>query len=144
RVVSEEGGDPDRTYQIRQDDETSVESYRVKLPLWDKEVLVPYEPHQQPGHFYFPMDKGTRVLVSLGYQHARMDRFLEWRPGARLPKESQGNHLLLGKTDKSETSIQHLYQDSKPMLRIQRTLEKDTQLIEVTEGRMFLRVQEGD
>ncbi|RKH70642.1 hypothetical protein [Corallococcus aberystwythensis] len=144
RVVSEEGGEPDRTYQIRQDDETSVESYRVKLHLWDKEVRVPYEPHQQPGHFYFPMDKGTRVLVSLGYQHARMDRFLEWRPGARLPKESQGNHLLLGKTDKSETSIQHLYQDSKPMLRIQRTLEKDTQLIEVTEGRMFLRVQEGE
>ncbi|RKH85730.1 hypothetical protein D7Y21_22295 [Corallococcus sp. AB045] len=144
RVVSEEGGEPERTYQIRQDDETSVESYRVKLPLWDKEVRCPYEPHQQPGHFYFPADKGTRVLVSLGYQHARMDRFLEWRPGARLPKESQGNHLLLGKTDKSETSIQHLYQDSKPMLRIQRTLEKDTQLIEVTEGRMFLRVQEGE
>ncbi|RKH12224.1 hypothetical protein D7Y13_23430 [Corallococcus praedator] len=144
RVVSEEGAEADRTYQIRQDDETSVESYRVKLPLWGKEVRVPYEPHQQPGHFYFPADKGTRVLVSLGYQHARMDRFLEWRPGARLPKESQGNHLLLGKTDKSETSIQHLYKDSKPVLRIQRTLEKDTQLIEVGEGRMYLRVQEGE
>ncbi|NOK18753.1 hypothetical protein [Corallococcus carmarthensis] len=144
RVVSEEGAEADRTYQIRQDEETSVESYRVKLHLWNKEVRIPYEPHQQPGHFYFPADKGTRVLVSLGYQHARMDRFLEWRPGARLPKESQGNHLLLGKTDKSETSIQHLYQDSKPMLRIRRTLEKDTQLIEVGEGRMFLRVQEGE
>jgi hypothetical protein len=144
RVVSEEGAEADRTYQIKQDDETSVEFYRVKLPLWGKEVRCPYEPHQQPAHFYFPADKGTRVLVSLGYQHARMDRFLEWRPGARLPKESQGNHLLLGKTDKSETSIQHLYQDSKPLLRIARTLEKDTQLIEVAEGRMFLRVQEGE
>lgn len=142
RVVSEEGKEEERTYQVRQDDETSLESYRVKLPLWDAEVRVPYEPHQQPGHFYFPADKTTRMLVSLSFQDARLDRFLEWRPGARLPKESQGNHLLLGKTDKSETSVQHLYQDSKPLLRIQRTQEKDTQLIEVAEGRMFLRVQE--
>ncbi|RYZ43937.1 MAG: hypothetical protein EOO71_01470 [Myxococcaceae bacterium] len=142
RVVSEEGKEEERTYQVRQDSKTSVETYRVYLPLWDKEIRVPYEPHQQPGHFYFPADKETRLLVSLGYQDARMDRFLEWRPGARLPKESQGNHLLMGKTDQSETSIQHLYQDAKPLLRIQRTQEKDTQLIEVAEGRMYLRVEE--
>ena len=142
RVVSEEGKESERTYQVRQDSKTSVESYRVRLPLWGKEVRVPYEPHQQPGHFYFPADHETRLLVSLGFQDARLERFLEWRPGARLPKESQGNHLLMGKTDKSETSIQHLYQDSKPLLRIQRTLEKDTQVIEVAEGRMYLRVEE--
>ncbi|AKQ65494.1 hypothetical protein A176_002406 [Myxococcus hansupus] len=141
-VVSEVGQDDERTYQAKQDEETSLESYRVKLPLWDLEVLAPYDPHQQPGHFYFPADKGTRVLVALEFQSAVVARFLAWRPGAKLPKESQGNHLLLGKKPESETSIQHVYQDAKPLLRIQRTSEKDTQLIEVAEGRMLLRVQE--
>ncbi|RKH10774.1 hypothetical protein D7V97_12985 [Corallococcus sp. CA053C] len=141
-VVSDVGDEKARTYQARQDEETSQETYRVQLPLWDKEVRVPYEPHQQPGHFYFPADKGTRLLVALGFQDARLERFLAWRPGARLPKETQGNHLLLGKAPESETSIQHIYEDEKPLLRIQRTREKDTQLIEVAEGRMLLRIKE--
>jgi len=141
-VVSEVGQEEELTYEAKQDSETSLEYYRVKLPLWDKEVLVPYEPHQQPGHFYFPADKGARVLIALDFRSAVLERFLAWRPGAKLPKESQGNHLLLGKKPESETSIQHIYQDSKPLLRILRTSDKDTQLIEVAEGRLKLQVKE--
>jgi hypothetical protein len=141
-VVSEVGKEEERTYEAKQDSNTSLEYYRIKLPLWDKEVLVPYEPHQQPGHFYFPADKGARVLIALNFRSAVLERFLAWRPGAKLPKESQGNHLLLGKKPESETSIQHVYQDSKPLLRILRTSEKDTQLIEVAEGRMKLQVKQ--
>ncbi len=140
-VVSEVGEDAERTYQAKQDDKTSLEYYRVKLPLWEeKEVLMPYEPHQQPGHFYFPADKGTRVLLAFDFRAVRLERFLAWRPGAKLPKESQGNHLLLGKKPESETSIQHVYQDAKPLMRIQRTSDKDTQLIEVAEGRLKMLV----
>lgn len=141
-VQSDVGDEPELTYQAKQDDKTSLESYRVKLPLWDKEVLAPYEPNQQPGHFYFPADKGARVLLAMDYQGARVVRFLAWRPGAKLPKESQGNHLLLGKKKESQTSIQHVYESSKPVLRIQRTADKDTQLIEVSNGRLFMEVKE--
>ncbi|OJH40288.1 hypothetical protein [Cystobacter ferrugineus] len=141
-VVSEVGQDEERTYQAKQNEQTSLEYYRVKLPLWDKEVLVPYEPHQQPGSFYFPADKGTRVLLALEFRDARLERFLAWRPGAKLPKESQGNHLLLGKKPESQTSIQHVYQDSKPLLRIERSSDKDTQLIEVAEGRLKMQISQ--
>lgn len=141
-VMSDVGDEKELTYQAKQDADTSLESYRVKLPLWDKEVLAPYEPNQQPGHFYFPADKGTRLLLALDYQGARIARFLAWRPGAKLPKESQGNHLLLGKKKESQTSIQHVYEKSKPVLRINRTADKDTQTIEVSNGRLFLQVKE--
>jgi hypothetical protein len=143
RVVSEVGEDDQRTYQSKEDEDTSLEYYRIKLPLWeDKQVLVPYDPNQQPGHFYFPADKGARVLLALHFQHVRFERYLEWRPGAKIPKETQGNHLLLGKKAESETSLQHVYQDDKPLLRILRTSDKDTQLIEVSEGRLFLEAKE--
>jgi hypothetical protein len=142
RVVSEVGEEKELTWQMYQDEQTSLESYRVKLPLWDKQLLVPYEPNQQPGHFYFPVDKGARVLVALEFQRAAFARFLEWRAGAKLPKDTQGNHLLLGKTAESETSIQHVYQDAKPLLRIKRTSDKDTQLIEVSEGRLYLEAKD--
>jgi len=143
RVVSEEGEEEERTWQAYQDEDTSLDHYRVRLPLWeDKQLLVPYEPNQQPGHFYFPADKAARVLVAMEFRRTFHHRFLEWRPGARLPKETQGNHLLMGKKAESETSIQHVYQDAKPLLRIKRTSDKDTQLIEVSEGRLFLEAKE--
>jgi hypothetical protein len=142
RVVSEVGEEEERTWQANQDEKTSLESYRIQLPLWDKQLLVPYDPNLQPGHFFFPVDKGARVLVSLEFRRALLARFLEWRPGAKLAKETQGNHLLMGKKAESETSIQHVYQEAKPLLRIKRVSDKDTQLIEVSEGRLFLEARE--
>lgn len=142
RVVSEVGEEEERTWQLHEDEETSLEYYRVKLPLWDKQLLVPYDPNLQPGHFFFPADKGARVLVALEFRRALLARFLEWRPGAKLAKETQGNHLLLGKKAQSETSLQHVYQDAKPLLRIKRTSDKDTQLIEISEGRLYLEAKE--
>ncbi len=142
RVVSEVGAEEELTWQAHEDEDTSLEFYRVKLPLWDKQLLVPFDPALQPGHFYFPADKGARVLVALDFRHARLARFLEWRPEAKLAKETQGNHLLLGLKAESKTSIQHVYEDEKPLLRIQRTSAKDTQLIEVSEGRLYLEAKE--
>ncbi len=143
KVVSEVGEEKERTYQAKADEDTSLEYYRVKLPLWeDKELLVPYNPNQMSGHFYFPADKDARVLLSMHFRRAYLKRFLDWRPGAKLPKETQGNHLLLGKKAESETSIQHIYKDAKPLLSVRRTSDKDTQLLEVSEGRLFMEVKE--
>jgi hypothetical protein len=56
--------------------------------------------------------------------------------------DSQGNHLLLGKTDKSQTSIQHVYVDDKPVLDVKRTSDKDTEMIKMVEGSLILETKE--
>ena len=145
KIVSEQGSDEEETYQIYEHPQSALDQYRVKIPLFeDKEIVVPYEPLFAPGHFYFPAYKEERVLVSLDFHSARIERFLDWRPGGRLPKETQGNHLLLGKTDSDsdKTSINHVYVDNKPQLNVKRTFDSDTEKIQLHEGRIVLETKE--
>lgn len=143
KVVSEQGKKEEETYQIYQDKKTSLDQYRVAIPLWNKqEVVVPFEPNFFTGHFYFPDYKDARVLVALDFHSGRIERFLDWRPGARLPMDTQGDHILLGKTDKSQTSVQHIYVDDKPVLHVKRTSDKDTEMIKMVEGSLILETKE--
>lgn len=143
KVVSEEGEDEDETYQIYEDEDTSAESYKVKIPLFeDQEILVDFQPLLASGHFYFPAYKNARVLVAVDLDRAWLVRYLDWRAEARLPAESQGNQLLVGKTPQNGASLRHEYEDDAPVLRIKRTNDKDTQLIEIAEGRLFIQVKE--
>jgi hypothetical protein len=82
------------------------------------------------------------VLVALDLHRGWIARFLDWRPGARLPLDTQGNHLLLGKADKNQTSIRHVYTDGKPVLSVKRTNQKDTELIKLEEGILLLETRE--
>ncbi|HVJ88742.1 MAG TPA: hypothetical protein VM580_02995 [Labilithrix sp.] len=142
KVVSEVGSDPEGTYQIYQAETTSLDVYKVKIPLFaDQKVIASFEPTTISGHFYFPMVKNARVLVALDFDRASVLEFLDWRPGARLPLESQGNHILLGKQQDDETSIRHVYEDAKPLLSIQRKKAEDTQLIKVSEGTIFIETK---
>ncbi|WP_300671474.1 hypothetical protein [Desulfoluna sp.] len=143
RVVSEQGKEEEKTYQVYEHPETALDCYRVEIPIFEgREVVVPYEPFFAPGHFYFPAFKGQRVLVALEFHVARIARFLDVRPGGRLPMESQGNHLLLGKTTDDCTSISHVYVDGKPQLNIKRTSGSDTEIIHVQEGTIILETKE--
>lgn len=143
KVVSEEGAEAEETYQIYANADTSVDQHKVKIPLWnDKMVVVDFNANMMPGHFYFPCFKDARVLVALHQHRAWIKRFLDWRPGARLPADSQGNHLLLGKKAKDQTSISHTYVDEKPVLAIKRCLDKDTELIHFEEGILILQTKE--
>lgn len=145
KVVSEVGEETQETYQSYKDDNTAIDYYKVEVPLWKKrKVVVAYEPLFAPGHFYFPLYKGQRVLVALGYARATVVGFVDWRPGARLPLETQGNHLLLGKQSEDQTSISHVYKDARPQLNIERSHGKDRQTLEVSEGRIFLRTLSTD
>lgn len=142
-VVSEIGTAPEGTYQIYPDAKTSLDFYRVSIPLYqNKQVIVRFEPKTLSGHFYFPAYKDERVLIALYFDQAEFDGFLDWRPGARLPLESQGNHLLMGKQGSSQTSMQHVYQDAKPLLSIVRTSENDTQTIRIEEGTIWMETKE--
>ena len=75
-------------------------------------------------------------------ERAWIERFLDFRPEARLPMDGQGNHLLLGKSEKSFTSVQHRYDENKPVFHIQRKNDKDTAIIQISEGSLLLRVKQ--
>jgi hypothetical protein len=138
-VVSEVGEEKQETYQSYRDDNSSIDYYKVEVPLWaSQKAIALYEPLFAPGHFYFPIYKGARVLLHLNYDSATIVGFVDWRAGARLPLETQGNHLLLGKKNEDQTSIAHVYKDAKPQLQIVRTHGKDKQTVEVSEGRVYI------
>ena len=142
-VVSEQGGEKDETWQAYTDADTSVEGYKVKLPLFANQIVpAPFNPNLLPGHFYFPAYKGERVLVGLDFQRAWVKRFLDWREGARMPQAGQGVQLLVGKTPDNGTALKHFYTDDKPVFLMQRTHDKDTQKIQLNEGTLLIQVKE--
>lgn len=143
-VVSETGEDTDKTYQIYTDDDTSLEYYQIYIPLWEVTIQTRYIPDFLPGHLYFPLFRDTRVLVDLSINHARVNRVLDWGDSTRLPSDYQGNHILFGKNDEDQTSMQHYYDESKPVLSIERTNSTDTQLIQMSEESILLQTQDDD
>lgn len=143
KIVSEQGQEEEETYQIYQHPQTELDQYRVTLPLFDnKQVVVPFEPLFEPGHFYFPAYKGERVLVALDFHSAWIVEFLDWRAGARLPMDTQGNHILFGKSADSNTSISHVYVDNRPQLNMKRTSSSDTEIIQLQEGTIIFQTKE--
>jgi hypothetical protein len=144
KIVSEIGKDRDKTYQIASDKKTSLDFYTVRVPLWNKDIKIPFEPDFFTGHFYFPAYKHTRTLVALYFDCAEIDRFLDWGEDVRLPMDTQGNHLLFGKNYESQTSMQHVYVDDKPLLSIERISGIDTELIKLEEGTLILQTKEDE
>jgi hypothetical protein len=58
--------------------------------------------------------------------------------------EAQGEHILFGKSDTSKTSVNHVYDGDRPVFNVARTNQKDTSLIQLKEGTLFLQVKEQD
>lgn len=141
KVVSETGEATDATYQAYTDEDTSIDFYQVEIPLWGVTASLPFAPGALSGHFYFPLSKGDRVLVALGFDEAAIVACLDWRSGARLPGDTQGNHLLVGESATSATSIQHVYTEGMPVLTVQRTSGDDVQTITVSEGTVIFEVK---
>jgi hypothetical protein len=143
KVVSEVGEDGDLTYQLYQDEATSVENSQVKIPLFqDQIVTAPYDPYSGAGALYLPLYKGERVLLAFEFDRVRVRELLDWRGEARVPLDGQGQHLFLGKNGKSSTSVLHDYQSDKPVFRILRTNQSDTSFFKLEEGKLTLRVEE--
>jgi hypothetical protein len=144
RIVSAVGATGDRAYTVYEDDATSQDRYRVMLPTWNVIIEVPFTPLFQPGHLYFPAYRDARVIVSVGFDHARLTSFLDWGPGVRLPLASQGNHILFGKNATSETSLRHWYVDSKPELHLRRVNSGNTGVVAVKEGAILIETFDDD
>ena len=142
QVISTIGKDKDRTFMVFQDKKTSQDYYKVKIPLWNVTVQVPFEPQFSPGHFYFPAYKDSRVLLQVNFNDANIVRFLDWGEGVKLPTDSQGNHILFGKNDTSETSMRHMYVDNKPEFQIYRVEDGDTEIMLLKDGTILLETKE--
>jgi hypothetical protein len=142
KIISEIGEKTDKTFQIYTDDDTSLEYYHVKIPLWDLDVRTPFVTDIATGHYFFPAFKDTRIVVDLFLHHACINRFLDWGEGTRLPMDSQGNHILFGKNNLSETSLKYLYEENKPVFSIKRTSETDTELIKMSEESIIFQTKE--
>ncbi len=143
KVLSAVGEDTDITYEFETDADTSLDLYRIKIPLFeDQEVNAPYEPESGAGNLYLPLYKNQRVIVAFDFGKATVIRMIDWRSEARVPMDGQGQHLFLGKTSTNNTSVLHDYQDEKPVLRVLRTNDKDTVLFRLEEGKLTLKVEE--
>lgn len=144
KILSEVGQPIEETYQFYPHQTTSINQYKVKIPLWNNQIVsLPYNPNLDPGHFYFPAYKDERILVALYYDRAYLKRFLDWRPTAQLPLETQGDQLLLGKTPVNRTAVRHTYQNELPVFEIERLnmLQSfDTELLQMAEGSVLLQV----
>ncbi|HEU4412942.1 MAG TPA: hypothetical protein VFS43_47310 [Polyangiaceae bacterium] len=140
KIVSESGGDDERTWAFLPGDEGP--QYAVDVPLWGKRVPAPFVPSGGPGHWFFPGYKGQRVLVELGFDRASIRRALDWAAGARAPAEGRGDRLVLGRRGVDGTAIEHAYRDGKPALAARRAFGDDRGALEVREGVVFLEVNE--
>jgi len=143
KVVSEKGEDGEKTYQTYTNETTSLDEYTVKVPLWDDQtVTAPFEPVLGSGNVYVPCYRDERVLLAMELESSRIERLLEWREGAALSMDVQGEQILFGKSSTSNTSVNHVYDDDQPVLNVLRTNADDSVLIKLSEGDLLLRVQE--
>jgi hypothetical protein len=141
-MVCDQGAEGDKTWANEEDSQTSLVNYRVKLPVFDCIVRTPFEPMFLPGHFFAPTYRASRVLVALEYNSARIERHLDWGPNVALPMDGQGNHLLFGKNQDSQTSLKHEYVSDKPVLTVLRNNAGDTELIKLEDGILILQTKE--
>ena len=142
KVVAVGGEADDRTWFALENDQTSLHYNVVHVPLWNKEVVVPFRPDHLPGHFFFPVYKNERVLLELHFNSGSIARYLDWAKNARLPQNTQGNQIVMGRSAQSGTIIKHVYEDAKPKLNIDRTFGADFQSVEIHEGGIVIHVEE--
>ncbi|XXY47177.1 hypothetical protein WME91_44955 [Sorangium sp. So ce269] len=140
KVLSASGGDEDRTWHALEGKDDSQPRYRLQIPLWNKTVVAPFIPGRTPGHFFFPAYKDQRVLVALGFDVAEIVAHLDW--AGRLAQETQGNQIVLGKRDRDQTTVRHVYEDRKPALRVERRLGRDVETLVLSEGKIRFEVKE--
>ncbi|NQY62609.1 MAG: hypothetical protein HRT38_02610 [Alteromonadaceae bacterium] len=143
-VLCDLGEKTDKTYQYYKNETTKQLEYRISIPLWKQEIKVQFKPDFMPPHFYFPLYKGVRLELNMSLFDAQITRVLDWGKGVFLEQESQGNHLLFGKNNKDETSLRHGYEDKKPVFSIKRTKDKDTELLQLEEGKIIFQTKEDD
>lgn len=142
KVVAAGGEEEDRRWQVLESDPAGGQVYTLDVKLWNAKIVVPFQPDQQTGQLFFPAYKQSTVLAELWLHSARLARHLDWGPGVRFTQDSQGDHILLGFSETSETSIGHEYVDGAPEMVVRRFDKGDLQTIALREGVTTIQVKE--
>lgn len=141
-VVSQQGEEADKTWDMTQNADTAIDEVEVNVPLFGASVYAPFEPGTVGANVYLPHCRDARVLLSLDVDEARIVRTLSWRQGAALPKEGQGERLVFGKSEESHTKLTHLYDDGAPVFGVVRVNDKDQVALTLSEGKLVIGVAE--
>ncbi|TDF42238.1 hypothetical protein EYS14_05265 [Alteromonadaceae bacterium M269] len=141
-IVSEQGEDDEKAFDVPSNDDTGQFEYKVNIPLWDLTIKVLLEPDFLNPHFYFPFYRNTKLLLGIDLLRAHVIRVLSWGEDVQLPMATQGNHILFGKNSEDQTSMSHVYEDGKPVLAIKRNKDVDTELVQLEEGSLILQTCE--
>ncbi|MGK3983864.1 hypothetical protein WME99_12550 [Sorangium sp. So ce136] len=143
KVVSEQGEAPDVTYQFYTDEATSLDSYKVTVPLWDNQTITaPFAPTMGSGNLYLPAYRDARVLLAIGLTRASIAQLLDWRADAKLAMDVQGEQIFFGKSATNSTAISHAYDGENPVLKVARIHDKDTATLQIKEGSLIITVKE--
>ncbi|MGI9211826.1 MAG: hypothetical protein ACR2HF_05085 [Methylococcaceae bacterium] len=141
-VVCQSGQDGDRTYVFSSNEKTSEYFYDVRIPLWNQTIKIPYSPHPLTGQLYAPAYRDQKVLVDLYFDRAEIRCYLDWSEAARLPLDTLGNQIVLGKNQTSQTLVKHLYTDDKPEFSITRISGSQCQLLKFSNGNILIQNRE--
>ncbi len=141
-VVSQQGEDPEETWDAPQNSETKLGEVEVKIPLFGKSVFCPFEPVTSQASVFSPHCRGERVLLALDLEESRIVRSLSWRKRVALPKAGQGEGLIFGKSETSSTKLSHVYEEGSPVLDLARVHDKDRVTLTLSEGKLVIGVME--
>lgn len=147
KVFCDLGEDEQSTYKILETEKVPQGQYLVHVPLaGEKKVLTPFVPSYS-GQYFFPYIKNTKVMLSMHFRTAKIDRPIDWDPFARLPAGVQGNQMVLASNGEDKYTVMgHEYIDGKdPLYRLkQSSSEKQMQTIEMKEKDILIAVDEKD
>jgi hypothetical protein len=139
KVISEIGKDEDSSFNIYNNSDTNLDYYHVDIPLWNKEIPILFENNYFSPHFFFPAYKNMRVLIDLYFDHAEINRFLDFGPRVRMPLDTQGNQVVMGLNSNSQSVINHKYTNQQPVLTVESNTDTDSEIIRLTEGSILIQ-----
>ncbi|MGH2612205.1 MAG: hypothetical protein ACRDFB_04040, partial [Rhabdochlamydiaceae bacterium] len=146
KIFSDIGDTPQTTYKIAENEEAPQGQYLVTVPLTgdDKKLVVPFTPDLMCGQFYFPFCKGERVLLSIFFHTAKIERIIDWQPLTRLPSGVQGNQIMLSSNGPDNYAfLKHEFEDGKnPVITLTRVTPTQTQTIEIRDEQLQITVDE--
>ncbi len=148
KVFSDIGDKEQSTYKIQESEEAPQGQYLVLVPLAgeDKKVVAPFVPAYS-GQYYYPFCKDAKVMLSMHFRTAKIDRPIDWDPLARLPGGVQGNQNVLASNGKDKYMIiRHEFVDGKDSVFTikQSSSETQTQTIQIKEKDILITVEEKD
>ncbi len=147
KIFSDIGDTPQTTYKISESEQAPQGQYLVTVPLTggDKKLVVPFTPDMMCGQFYFPFCKGERVLLSLYFHTAKIERIIDWQPFTRLPSGVQGNQIMFSSNSQDKYAfLKHEFEDGKNSVVTleQATSATQTQTVRIQEKEILITVVE--